>query len=50
MPKDTMTGMVFDHITAQTSNDSDFDVLFHESLHDIYEFDATEIQDFLLHH
>ncbi len=28
----------------------DFEVLFHENLSDIYEFDATEIQDLLLRH
>ncbi len=50
MPSDTMVGTVFDHITAQTSNDQDFDVLFHGNMSDIHEFDTTEIQDYLLYH
>ena len=44
-----MDGTVFEHIMAQTATGS-FDEQFVENLKAVYEYDATDIQDFLLSH
>lgn len=45
-----MAATVFDHVTAQLTQGKEFGELFLENLEHIYEFDMTEIQDFILKH
>ncbi len=45
-----MSGTVLDHITEQLAGGREFHKLFYENITSIYEFDATEIQDFLQKH
>lgn len=44
------TGTVFDHIVAQMQQGKTLQDQFMENLKHVYEFDATEIQDFVLNH
>ncbi len=45
-----MEGTVFEHIMVQTAGTSTFQEEFVQNIESVYEYDATEIQEFLLTH